>query len=335
MAKRCTCIFILVVIFFLQASGLHASHYEEKAFCGISSLLFYLEEFGNNPTGKASIQFSKDDIAMLWTLALLDSDAQKRVFLAKKHYEDALKNNKKRKSLSLKASQILKGIWKKLDDQLILDESPVFIPSFHQRPVPEKKIAYQAPKKERFEAVGYHNATKPSTVLALDHSPKDVSEITPNPFRYNNVVHITPKMYRKMHPYILPLRHPMKPALDSIFGGDRVLLDENCFSEADFEAFPVNSKSNIRVARHKKLPGYVLKVYLDSDTGKNARDKRPGWACLIGRCKGAERIKRIIDKKQLRFFCVPRKWIYPLPLESFPQDAQRGSHQPVILLETY
>lgn len=132
-------------------------------------------------------------------------------------------------------------------------------------------------------------------------------------------------MKKEIKPHLLPADHPLKNTLDQIFSGPRVIENEIAFAEAGFETLQVRPGSFIVIARHPLLPGYLLKLYLDNETRQ--KDGVPGWKWLVNRCKGAENIRTLIRKKNLKHFIVPDKWLYPLPPDP------KGRH-PIVLLVT-
>lgn len=129
-----------------------------------------------------------------------------------------------------------------------------------------------------------------------------------------------------MAPYLLPTTHPAKPILDVIFSQSRAIANKETFANAGFITLHAQPSSYIRVAKHPAIPGYLLKVYLD--TIVELKRGRVGWQWLTDRCIGAENIKKLIKKKKLQFFTVADKWIYPLPPEPKPQEPA----QPIVLL---
>src|SRR5437879_3358110 len=79
--------------------------------------------------------------------------------------------------------------------------------------------------------------------------------------------HITTQMQEMMAPYLLPIEHPFKPRLDAIFSQARIIENASTLVDAGFSiiAGPMPI-SFIVVARHPEFPGYVFKIYLDSET---------------------------------------------------------------------
>lgn len=145
---------------------------------------------------------------------------------------------------------------------------------------------------------------------------------TDNPL-FNN------EMKRQISPYLLSPQHPLKSTLDEIFTRSRAIENNEAFAEAGFETI----SSFMRVARHPLLPGYLVKVFLDSEHRLNG-DRRKGWERLVDRCEGASNIRRLIEKENIQHFVVPDKWIYPLPVEPSPMLLPGKERQLAVLLVT-
>lgn len=140
---------------------------------------------------------------------------------------------------------------------------------------------------------------------------------------------LTAKMKEMILPHLLPLNHPAKAALDSIFTGSRVTKNLDSLTNGGFSVIAIQKKSSIIVVRHPLIPGYVLKIYRDSNP--YGRDRIPGWECLTKRCENAKAIRQIINKYKFRHLTLPYKWLYILPLDPVPS---RKKHQPIVLLAT-
>lgn len=157
------------------------------------------------------------------------------------------------------------------------------------------------------------------------------------PFPYNtypnfdNNPYISKKMQLKMRPYLLPIDSSLKPTMDSLFSSSRVIENESSFALAGFHTLFAQENSFIRVAQHASLPGFLLKVYLDSE--HRQKKGMPGWEWLTRRCEGAKNIRHLIKRKNLKYFTVPDKWLYPLPAPSTTEIA-KDSIQPVVLVVT-
>ncbi len=160
--------------------------------------------------------------------------------------------------------------------------------------------------------------TAPAAIAALDYP------------HFNDNPYLTPRLQSTIAPYLLPLDHPIKSTLDTIFSQSRVIENEKSLTDAGFEwiAGPM-PLSFIIVARHPQVPGYVFKIYLDSE--KRCRKEIPHWQWLARRCAGAFGIRQIIAREKIRFFSVPDKWLYLLPV--YPHSKEPNP-QPVLLVET-
>lgn len=133
-------------------------------------------------------------------------------------------------------------------------------------------------------------------------------------------------------PYLLPLNHPTQPALKEIFSVSRVTENEETLLAAGFEILSRETGSFVVVARHPKVPGYIFKLYYDSEMRyRIKRGKKTNCESLVYRCISAEQIKKLIRSRKFSHFTVPDKWIYILPLVP---TSKSPNQQPILLLET-
>lgn len=140
---------------------------------------------------------------------------------------------------------------------------------------------------------------------------------------------ITLKMQKQIRPFLLPLNHPTKKTLDDIFKA-RAIANQEALAKAGFVTISVRPFTFIIVTRHPELPGYVEKMYLDNE--KRKKSGTPGWEWFVKRCVGANNVRTLIKERNLQFFSVPDKWIYPLPPAT---NAKKGDQkQTVILIAT-
>ena len=149
--------------------------------------------------------------------------------------------------------------------------------------------------------------------LSLSNDPlpkRNLSVQNDSPFELPEAAKIA------MHPYCLPSNHPMYSVLESIFAKRRVTTDESHFCNAGFQIIAKRPRSYILVAKHSKLPGYLLKAYLDNE--KRLKQGTESWEWLVLRCKGANKVRKIIQQHEIKHFVVADKWIYPLPTEPSP-----------------
>ncbi len=113
-------------------------------------------------------------------------------------------------------------------------------------------------------------------------------------------------------PYILPEDHPIKEKLDAIFCLRRATLNQQMFRMAGFIIKYSQPRSFIKVASHPAIPGYLVKVYLDSE--HRLKRNTEGWVWFTRRIEGVNKIHEYITANKSKFFVAPKKWIYPLPV---------------------
>ncbi len=131
-------------------------------------------------------------------------------------------------------------------------------------------------------------------------------------FAYERPDYIDETIWNHVLPYLMPEDHPLKPKLDKIFTESRVSSTKKTLKKAGFDVRQGRKWDNVFVVRHKKLKGYVLKLYTDDQMGVNE------WNALTRRVAGARAIKESIDNNELgHLLAVPEKWIYLLP--EFPE----------------
>lgn len=131
---------------------------------------------------------------------------------------------------------------------------------------------------------------------------------------------LSEEIWQNVLPHLLPIDHPLKPKLDSIFRKKRVTASVKSMQNADFLCLSLRKWDNILVAAHHKLKGYLIKTYLDDQIGITEDYE------LLKRIKGAAFIRQAIqDFHYEHFFKVPNKWLYVLPdnVESNPNHQRK------------
>lgn len=268
----------------------------EKTFYSISSLCFHLdeliqEEMAETELNEEKIVFNEEEVAYLWNEASKNTSFLSQMCKAQQYYYQAKENGDNStlsNALYVKSKHLLNRIWEKLDSKFF-----------------EKGISTSA---ESGFMPNYHRAL---TYPYLENNPT-----------------INNKIAKSITPFLIPIGLPLKQSLDDIFEKSRAIKNEKAFDEAGFETlFIQNLHSFIRVARHQDLPGYLLKVYLDSEPNERARE---GWKYLAQRCEGAANVRELIKSKKMVYFTVPDKWLYLLPFTS----SQTSKDQPVLLVVT-
>lgn len=173
--------------------------------------------------------------------------------------------------------------------------------------------------------------TEETSFIELYDSYSPAFRIKNDPNIENNP-HIPSKAKKEMGPYLISLRHPMRNILDDLCLKKRVTLDKKAFYQAGFRTIDKRPRSYIRVANHKKMPGYLVKAYLDTELKE--KFNKPSWQWLVRRCEGAKKIKNIIQKKRIHHFVVADKWIYCLPSEPSPPNDPLYTRHLALLLVT-
>jgi hypothetical protein len=130
---------------------------------------------------------------------------------------------------------------------------------------------------------------------------------------------------KQIAPFIMPPAHPLFPILESIFTLQRVTFNADALAKAGFITKFIQPRSYIRVVSHPSMPGYLFKLYLDDDL--RLKKFIPGWKWLVNRVKNARKIRKFIQKNNIRHFTVPRKSLYVLPEKPLP-PMKRGKYAP-------
>ncbi len=121
---------------------------------------------------------------------------------------------------------------------------------------------------------------------------------------------------KQIEPYLLPGNLWMTPLLDHIFSVSRVIFNEDSLRQAGFSILFKQPRSFIVVASHPVIPGFLFKLYLDTEL--RLKNNEPGWKWFTRRCAGAKIIRSVIEKKKIKYFKVPTKYIYVLPPHTIP-----------------
>lgn len=111
----------------------------------------------------------------------------------------------------------------------------------------------------------------------------------------NNVL-LTKSIQKAIAPYLLPSNSPIANILNPIFSSSRPTFNSSTLEQAGFQILHKQPRSYIIVARHPAVPGYLFKMYYDSDV--RIKNNVPGWKWFVRRCAGAKLIRKVIDKKR-------------------------------------
>lgn len=130
-------------------------------------------------------------------------------------------------------------------------------------------------------------------------------------------------------PYLLPEHHEIKPILDSIFTQSRATLSPETLLEAGFITCEPRKYTHVIVTTHPDVPGWVFKLYLDSQVRHTKKSEAQHWN---DRAEGAEIISQIIESYGFQsLFKIPKKWIYVLP--EYPKASKGYIEKESILVE--
>ncbi len=132
----------------------------------------------------------------------------------------------------------------------------------------------------------------------------------------NPSIYVSNEIWEQVIEYLMPNDHPIKEKLDQIFLRSRALTDKKSMKAAGFAAAKPQHHSQIIVAKHPELKGYVIKAYRDDQDYHSGKPEQYFW---IKRAQGARLIQEsIVAHKYEHLFKVPKKWIYVLPDEPSP-----------------
>ena len=112
-------------------------------------------------------------------------------------------------------------------------------------------------------------------------------------------------------PYLLPSEHPALPHMNQLFADPSVLHNDEALKRAGFTIISAHKTSFVRVMTHPLVKGYILKAYIESEPQRRQGFSGQEW--LIRRCLGAQKIRDLIQAKQMKYFSVPNKWLYKVP----------------------
>jgi hypothetical protein len=155
------------------------------------------------------------------------------------------------------------------------------------------------------------------------HSKKQEQPAFVPEYKYEPSPYVDPQVWHNVSQYFLPSNHPIKSRLDEIFSKTRVTLNPQTILEAGFERNNARHFSKTVVSKHPALNGYLVKMFTDE---QDLEDYIP----LCHRIVGAECVKAVIKVHHFeKFFKVPQKWIYPLPIEPSPPE---GYHRKNFIL---
>lgn len=133
------------------------------------------------------------------------------------------------------------------------------------------------------------------------------------------------KTWKMLTPYFLPDAEAKK-VLDQIFRKRRVLNSLRDVNKAGFFLISKPEETKLFVAKHPKLKGYLIKAYLDTV-------QTTDWIWWKKRIEGVKIIQASIDAHGYQeIMKTPKKWIYPLPADSSPEEG-KGLHHFILVVQ--
>lgn len=153
--------------------------------------------------------------------------------------------------------------------------------------------------------------------------------------RYSVAKHIpeqTEDVWQLVEPFLMPEDHPIKGKLDDIFRNSRAISSRKTLVEAGFEDKKPEPITKIIVTRHRKMKGYMFKIYTDDYLDYHHGE--PEVYTYLRRARGARMIREEIEKQGLgKVFKVPQKWIYALPESPGPLKPEHFKRQFILVEE--
>ena len=110
-----------------------------------------------------------------------------------------------------------------------------------------------------------------------------------------------------------------------------VFYNMKSVTDAGFDYVHPQPNTKIIVTRHPKLPGYIIKAYLDV---QEYYDDRPEYYYFQKRAEGARLIQEAIDHYGFSHLLkVPTKWIYLLPDTPYKEPPEGCFKKQCVLVE--
>jgi hypothetical protein len=130
---------------------------------------------------------------------------------------------------------------------------------------------------------------------------------------YEKSPYVESYIWNDLEPYFLPENHAIKKQLDQIFTKTRASYNMKSLKASGFSAKKPTHNNHMIVASHPKLKGYLIKLVTDR------RMRSDEWFDWYERIIGAQEIQKAINKRGFQhIMSVPKKWIYPLPINPAP-----------------
>ena len=199
----------------------------------------------------------------------------------------------------------------------------------HQLSKPSSLIAIYDDHPQPITALQLTSEGLAERQLLLDELQNSAVYKAVTPLRKSQQVknsHLDETIWEAVRPYLIPDHHPIKAKLDRIFGASRVTTNQYTIKDAGFK-LTKQQGGHIIASKHKKLKGYVIKMFMDYKVTEES------WKKWVSRVEGANLIRSTLKKLGLNHkFKVPKKWIYQLP-ENPPPDANYPHNHFILVVE--
>ncbi|MHB1952420.1 MAG: hypothetical protein ACYCOU_01625 [Sulfobacillus sp.] len=119
----------------------------------------------------------------------------------------------------------------------------------------------------------------------------------------------------------MPREHHLRQAMKKLFPRGNEFRDRRDFVKSGFEVVDFRRKTGLYVLRHRRLPGHLVKAYLNDDSALER---------FVNRCRAARKIAAVLADIDSVHFKVPKKYLW-LGARS-REDSQKGSRA-ILLVE--
>lgn len=134
----------------------------------------------------------------------------------------------------------------------------------------------------------------------------------------------TQEAWNRVSPYLLPADHPIRDQLDAFFMQSRCTFSEDTFKAAGFSKWKPRLFTRLIVAKHPLFPGYVFKLYYDTQRFYQSEYE---WEIWSKRVEGANLVAEEVEAQGWQAYIkTPKKWIYPLPTYPKPPKGYLPKH---------
>lgn len=127
-------------------------------------------------------------------------------------------------------------------------------------------------------------------------------------YAYTKPEALSSEVWQDAQQHLLPLSHPIKSKLDTLFEKKDITQNRKSLQKAGFIHTKTGTWSHTVVAKHPKIPGYYFKLHT------NDQKNIDSYTLLKTRIEGANSLQAaIVRHKYSHYFKVPKKWLYPIP----------------------